>query len=105
MREFSGGLRGTLMSMPDLIAQPARVVDRHGCRLAYDVSGNAYGPRVLLIQGVGVHGDGWRPQTDALGADYRCATFDNRGMGRSQPVGDCPLTAEPMAGDARAGSD
>jgi hypothetical protein len=30
-----------------------RVIDHQGCRLAYDVRGS--GPRVLFIQGVGVH--------------------------------------------------
>jgi pimeloyl-ACP methyl ester carboxylesterase len=90
------------MRMPDLVPQASRVVDRNGCRLQYDVRGNAGGPPVLLIQGVGVHGGGWRPQVDALATDFHCATFDNRGIGRSQPVGDCALTVEQMADDALA---
>jgi pimeloyl-ACP methyl ester carboxylesterase len=102
VREFFGGFRDTDMRMPDLVAQASRVVDRHGCRLAYDLRGNPDGPPVLLIQGVGVHGAGWRPQVDALAADHHCATFDNRGMGRSQPVGDRALTVEQMADDALA---
>jgi pimeloyl-ACP methyl ester carboxylesterase len=102
MREFSGRFRGTVMKMPDLVTPTARVIDSHGCRLAYDVHGNPDGPPVLLIQGVGVHGGGWRPQVDALTRDYHCATFDNRGMGRSQPVGTCALTVEQMADDAHA---
>jgi pimeloyl-ACP methyl ester carboxylesterase len=75
------------------------VLEHRGCRLAYDLRGE--GPPVLLIQGVGVHGDGWRPQIDALSAHYRCLSFDNRGLGRSQPLG-APLTVEQMAEDARA---
>jgi pimeloyl-ACP methyl ester carboxylesterase len=55
---------------------------------------------VLFIQGVGVHGDGWLPQVEALAPRYRCLTFDNRGIGQSQPVGD-PVTVEQMAEDAR----
>jgi pimeloyl-ACP methyl ester carboxylesterase len=90
------------MRMPDLVPQASRLVARHGCRLAYDMRGNPGAPPVLLIQGVGVHGAGWRPQVDALAADYHCATFDNRGMGRSQPVGECALTVEQMADDALA---
>src|SRR4051794_1987634 len=75
------------------------VVDHLGCKLAYDVRGS--GPPVLFIQGVGVHGDGWRPQVDGLAADFQCLTFDNRGMGRSLPL-DCKLTIEQMADDAHA---
>jgi pimeloyl-ACP methyl ester carboxylesterase len=77
----------------------SRTVEHRGCRLAYDVRGT--GPAVLWIQGVGVHGDGWLPQTDVLVAKYRCVTFDNRGMGRSQPAA-APITVEQMAEDALA---
>jgi pimeloyl-ACP methyl ester carboxylesterase len=66
--------------------------------LAYRVSGD--GPNVLFIQGSGVHGDGWRPQVDELSKRYRCLTFDNRGMGGSQPFG-ALITVEQMAEDAR----
>lgn len=34
--------------------------EHRGCRLAYAVAG--HGPRVLWIQGTGLHGEGWRPQ-------------------------------------------
>jgi pimeloyl-ACP methyl ester carboxylesterase len=77
-------------------------VDHVGCRLAYTSTGS--GPRVLFIQGVGVHGDGWRPQTDALSARFACLSFDNRGMGKSQPFTP-PITVEQMAEDARAVMD
>jgi pimeloyl-ACP methyl ester carboxylesterase len=74
-------------------------VQHLGCRLHYSVCGD--GEPVLLIQGVGVHGDGWGPQVKALSPRYRCVTFDNRGMGRSQPL--CgPITVEQMAEDAVA---
>lgn len=74
-------------------------IEAQGCRLAYDVRGS--GPAVLLVQGVGVQGDGWRPQTDALAERLACVTFDNRGMGRSQPAG-AAITVAQMAEDARA---
>ena len=74
-------------------------LDHRGCRLAYEVQGQ--GPPVLLIQGVGVHGNGWRPQVEALSDRYTCLTFDNRGMGESQPAG-VPVTVEQMADDAVA---
>jgi len=72
-------------------------IEYRGCRLAYNVRGD--GPSVLFIQGVGVHGDGWLPQVDELASRYRCMTFDNRGMNRSQPIG-VALSVEQMAEDA-----
>lgn len=77
----------------------ALVLEHRGCRLNYRLYGA--GVPVLFIQGVGVHGDGWRPQVEQLSEQYHCLTFDNRGMGRSQPVG-APLTIEQMAEDAQA---
>jgi pimeloyl-ACP methyl ester carboxylesterase len=74
-------------------------VEHRGCRLAFDVRGD--GPTVLFIQGVGVHGPGWGPQIDACADRYRCVSFDNRGMGRSQPL-PALLTVEQMADDALA---
>ena len=41
-------------------------IEHRGGRLNYNVRGDR--PPVLLIQGVGVHGDGWRPQVDELAA-------------------------------------
>src|SRR5262245_27915363 len=76
-----------------------KTLEHNDCTLAYDVRGD--GPAVLFIQGVGVHGDGWKPQTDALSARARCLYFDNRGMGRSLPV-PAAVTVEEMADDARA---
>jgi pimeloyl-ACP methyl ester carboxylesterase len=69
-----------------------------GCSLAYTLRGD--GPPVLLVQGVGCQGDAWSPQVDDLATDFRCLTFDNRGMGKSQPVG-AALSIEQMAEDAR----
>ncbi|MEO8131824.1 MAG: alpha/beta fold hydrolase, partial [Bryobacteraceae bacterium] len=70
-----------------------------GCPLAYKTSGK--GAPVVFIQGVGLHGDGWKPQVDELAAKYTCLSFDNRGMGRSQPMG-APITVEQMAEDTLA---
>src|SRR4051812_8108625 len=58
------------------------------------------GPPVLFIQGVGVHGDGWLPQVEAMSSRVRCLWFDNRGIGRGSPLSG-PLTVEQMAKDAR----
>jgi pimeloyl-ACP methyl ester carboxylesterase len=75
----------------------AESVEYRGCRLAYEVEGS--GPPVVLIQGVGVAGSGWTPQVCGLRARFRCLTFDNRGMGASQPAG-APITVRQMAEDA-----
>jgi pimeloyl-ACP methyl ester carboxylesterase len=76
----------------------AAAVAHKGCALAYCVEGA--GPAVLLIQGVGVHGEGWRPQIDGLASRYCCLAFDNRGMGRSQPLGGVRISVEQMVEDA-----
>lgn len=73
-------------------------IEHRGCRLFYRVRGT--GPPVLMIQGVGLHGDGWLPQVEGLADRYSCLTFDNRGMGRSQPLG-VALSVAQMAEDAR----
>ena len=78
-----------------------------GWRFAFTLRGE--GVPVLFIQGVGVHGDGWLPQIEGLAKSCRCLSFDNRGMGRSQPAAKptdpamlfgAPITVEQMAEDA-----
>jgi pimeloyl-ACP methyl ester carboxylesterase len=73
-----------------------------GMPMQVDLAGSA-GPEVLFIQGVGIHGAGWKPQTDRFSATHRCAWFDNRGMGRNAgmllPE---PLTVDQMAADGFA---
>jgi pimeloyl-ACP methyl ester carboxylesterase len=73
--------------------------NHRGCDIAYSVTGD--GPPVLFVQGVGVHGDGWRPQIGELSSRFTCIAFDNRGMGRSQPSGES-VSVELMAEDVRA---
>jgi len=70
--------------------------------IAYHAAGS--GPAVLCIQGVGVIGEGWRPQIDALSSRFRMIAFDHRGIGGSSP-GRPPLTIEQMAADAVAIAD
>jgi pimeloyl-ACP methyl ester carboxylesterase len=77
-------------------------IKRHefrGCNFAYRVRGA--GEPVVFIQGVGVHGDGWQPQVEELSADYACLTYDNRGLGQSQPPG-VELSVDQMAQDTLA---
>ena len=59
------------------------------------------GPAVLLIQGVGVVGHGWRPQIDALADRFTLLDIDNRGIGDSTLEGGA-VSVEAMAADALA---
>ena len=77
----------------------SRTLEYCGCLLAFDLVGS--GQPVVFIHGTGVHGAAWRPQTDALSAEYTCLFFDNRGMARSQPRG-VAITITQMAQDALA---
>ena len=70
-----------------------------GATLFYSRAGT--GPPVLLIQGVGVIGNGWAPQVDELGNRFTLISFDNRGIGESVNL-DGRLTIEVMAADALA---
>ncbi|WP_052572877.1 alpha/beta hydrolase [Haloferula sp. BvORR071] len=75
-------------------------LQRPNTPLYYETAGDS-GPPVLLIQGVGVTGEGWRRQVDALSRNHRTLVFDNRGIGRSQLCSG-PISIEAMAEDARA---
>jgi len=79
--------------------QSERFLARPGVNVSYALSGG--GPAVLFIQGVGVVGGGWRPQTAELAQGFETLCFDNRGIGGSVPCNG-PITIEAMAEDARA---
>lgn len=72
----------------------------HDTKIAYDHAGQS-GPCVLLVQGAGCVGEGWRPQIDDLAKDHQVAWLDNRGIGGSVPLGG-PVSVEEMARDAQA---
>lgn len=78
------------------------VVQRGTARVSYSRAGR--GPAVLLLQGVGLIGEGWRPQVAGLRDRFDLVTLDNRGIGGSV-LGDDPLTVEAMAADALAVMD
>ena len=75
------------------------VLETAGAALHYTREGQ--GPPVLLVQGVGVVGEGWRPQIDGLADRFTVLAFDNRGFGGST-IRDGALSIESMAGDAIA---
>jgi len=75
------------------------VIETAGLRISYLVEG--HGPPVLLVQGAGLVGEGWRPQIDGLGDRFTLVAFDNRGIGASTLLPG-RLTIEDMAQDALA---
>src|SRR5262245_62084593 len=75
------------------------LLNREDGELYYELCG--HGPPVLLIQGVGVIGEGWRPQVRALEKDFQTLIFDNRGIGKSVPCRGA-ISIEAMAEDASA---
>ena len=77
-------------------------VDRDGLTVTYSRTGA--GPAVVLVQGVGVIGNGWAPQAESLASRFTVITLDNRGIGRST-LDDRPLTIEDMAADVLAIAD
>ncbi len=70
------------------------------CSIHYERRGA--GPAILMIQGVGVQGDGWLPQVDQLASHFTCITFDHRGIGQSQWRNQGDLTVDRLALDALA---
>ena len=79
-----------------------RTLTTQDARIRYLRTG--VGPAVLLIQGAGVIGEGWRPQIDGWQHRFTCVAFDNRGIGHSTFSGG-RLTVEAMAADALAIAD
>lgn len=55
-----------------------------GCQFAYRIFGS--GPPLVNIQGVGVYGSSPDPLTEILRDHFTILSFDNRGVGRSQPA-------------------
>lgn len=71
-----------------------------GTRIHYDVFGDPNGEPLLMIQGLGADSRGWIRQRRAFGSRYRCISYDNRGVGRSDTP--ASFTIEDMAADAVA---
>ena len=71
-------------------------------RIQYWKTGS--GPAVVLVQGAGVIGEGWRPQIDALKDRYTVLWIDNRGIGQSV-ITSGGLRVEDMAADVLAVAD
>ncbi len=56
---------------------------------------------MIIVQGVGANGLGWNPLVEIMNDCFTCMTFDNRGIGASQPnAGE--ITVTQMASDLLA---
>jgi pimeloyl-ACP methyl ester carboxylesterase len=73
-------------------------LETNGARISYSREG--HGPAVLLVQGVGIVGEGWRPQVDALRGSFTVVCLDNRGIGGSTLARGAEVSVEAMAADA-----
>ena len=76
-------------------------VHGNGIGIHYRIAGEASGPPLVLINGVGDDLDGWANQVDDfVAAGLRVISYDNRGVGQSgQPSG--PYTSGEMAADLK----
>jgi pimeloyl-ACP methyl ester carboxylesterase len=75
------------------------ILKRPDCEIYYELKGQ--GQPVMLIQGVGVIGECWRPQVDFLSQGFQTLIYDNRGIGKSSKCTG-PISIEAMAEDAKA---
>ncbi|MBD3211911.1 MAG: alpha/beta fold hydrolase [Candidatus Lokiarchaeota archaeon] len=55
----------------------------NGFRLAYNISGNPSGPKMVLIHGLFLNSDCWEKQLSYFERDFHVLRFDLRGHGRS----------------------
>jgi 3-oxoadipate enol-lactonase len=70
-------------------------------RFAVEILGPAAAPPVVLIAGLGDDHASWEPILPYLTSEYRCVTFDNRGIGLS-PITPGPYRIPELAADAHA---
>ena len=66
--------------------------------IAYEVTGPAHLPTVVLTGSLGSTTQTWRPQVEALSQHFRVVAVDTRGHGRS-PVPPAPYDVEDLAAD------
>ncbi len=63
------------------------IVTLDGREVAYKISGNESGPKLILIHGLFVNSDCWRDQLPFFEKDYHVMRFDLHGHGRSYKPG------------------
>jgi aminoacrylate hydrolase len=83
-------------------AWQVKQLERSDATVHYLTEGS--GPPLVMVQGAGVVGGGWRPQIEALRHRHSIVALDNRGIGKSTFRGRT-LTIDDMAGDVLAVAD
>ena len=63
------------------------ILEREGTKIAYQLSGNEVGPKLILIHGLYVNSDCWKYQLPCFERDYHVLRFDLHGHGRSLITG------------------
>lgn len=77
----------------------AHVLERQGCPLHYWVGGPAGRPLVVFTHGAGVDHHSFDPHLPVVAERYRVLTWDVRGQGQSQPMGEAfslPLAVDDL---------
>src|SRR5690242_4523426 len=98
LAQLSSGDDGLRRRREEKTVSPASYMFE-GCALAWRLDGA--GPPLVMIEGTGSYGTSANPLIDRLQKRYTCLSFDNRGLGASQPAGK-ELTVRQMARDALA---
>ncbi len=92
--------------IPDDAGRPTTVLLRGGCPVHAWVDGGTTAPMVVLLHGAGMDHRMFDAQVGPLlAAGYRVMTLDQRGHGRSRPLGEVPLSVADLAGDVLALAD
>ncbi|MFW9848589.1 MAG: alpha/beta fold hydrolase [Candidatus Thorarchaeota archaeon] len=63
------------------------ILETEGTKIAYQLSGNERGPKLILIHGLYVNSDCWKYQLPWFERDYHILRFDLHGHGRSLITG------------------
>ncbi|MBD3406589.1 MAG: alpha/beta fold hydrolase [Candidatus Lokiarchaeota archaeon] len=63
------------------------ILEKNGTKIAYAISGNETGPKIVLIHGLFLNADCWRDQLSYFEQDYHILRFDLHGHGRSIKTG------------------
>jgi pimeloyl-ACP methyl ester carboxylesterase len=95
-----GSSPGNTTGTGGVVSAPVRVAHTSLGTVGYRVVGS--GPPLVLIMGYSATMEAWDPRlVDALARDYRVVTFDNSGIGDTQPL-PAPLTIDAMANQTSA---
>lgn len=82
----------------EFVKEGSVTISCNGIDVAYEASGPAEAPAVILIHAFPFNRTMWAPQVEALEASYRVITYDLRGHGATA-LGDAPYSMGRFAAD------